>query len=296
MLLHVLVVATVISAAAQATFTLPDPYSAPEQEPGAEEPAEQKPTELIYAGEPMRVPLQCRPQDFLRAGVVCGEHSPCDVLLELIDLAQIGDTIIVVGNLHTTSATIASLLLRSDDGGVTWREPQERIGAASLESIHFLDSQHGWVPGQQGEQDQSATPFVLATTDGGASWDQRRIWGGDEDRSGAVVDIDFESPQHGFLVVERLAADGDPYELYESMNGGLSWSIRQISSDKPHLKKTLRDPKPPDYRLRADTGSGIYEIERNEGGAWSRAARFALQLGSCSSMEAEIPFHVDAEP
>lgn len=279
-----------------AQFTLPSPYEELEEEAAEEQPVEEEPTELVYAGEPLLVPPKCRPQDFLRAGVVCGSSAPCELFLELTQLGQAGDRLFLLGNTHTAAETISTVLLRSEDGGTTWLEPVDRTGAASLEFVYFFDAEHGWIAGQQSEQDYSATPFVLVTNNGGASWRKRKIWGGDEDRSGVVIEMNFDAPGHGFLLVERPAAERDPYELYESMNGGLSWSIRRISNTKPRLRRIALAPAPSDYRLREDESSGTYEIERRESGSWSRVASFAVQMGACGSMEAKIPFHAEAEP
>jgi photosystem II stability/assembly factor-like uncharacterized protein len=52
---------------------------------------------------------------------------------------------------------------RSTNGGATWSRTQDGLGEGPvLWDIHFTDSQHGWVVGQNG--------IILRSTDGGASW------------------------------------------------------------------------------------------------------------------------------
>ncbi|NJN36991.1 MAG: hypothetical protein HC794_07980, partial [Nitrospiraceae bacterium] len=42
-----------------------------------------------------------------------------------------------------------------------------------------------------------------------------------------------------FVIIDKLTSEGDSYELYESMNSGLSWSIREISSEMPTIRRRL---------------------------------------------------------
>jgi hypothetical protein len=284
-------------APAQATFEIPSTTANPgifRPEKPPEEPKEQGPVQLVYDGTPLKLPTNCRPENFLLAGEVCGEDTPCDLLLELVAVTNIYDRVLAIGNLHTNAATIASVLVRSDDAGKTWLEAAERVGAAGLEMIQMLDDQHGWIGGQQATQDHSHTPFLLITSDGGKNWVRRPIWSGDEDRNGAVLEIYFDDPQHGHLIIDRLTSDGDPYELYESLNGGLSWTIREISSEKPQIRRRLTpEPVTETWRLRESSESQGFEIQRLVSGEWSKAAEFAATIGSCRSMEAEVPFHVN---
>jgi hypothetical protein len=290
--------------AAQATFEIPKPGTTdpsvfrPQPPPEApKDEAAEKAAALVYQGEPLKLPLECRAEAFLRAGLVCSEEAPCDMLLELVDITQVQERVLLIGNIHTPSATIATVLLRSDDGGKTWTEPFERVDAAGLEMVQTLDAQHGWIGGQQTTQDHASSPFLLVTTDGGLNWVRRPIWSGDEDRHGAVIEIYFDEPQHGFVIIDRLTSEGDSYELYESMNSGLSWSIREISSEMPTIRRRLvpnEQEKP--WRLNEDRGAAAYEVERLVDGEWSKVSAFAGDLGPCRSVAAEKPFHVGREP
>jgi hypothetical protein len=287
--------------AAQATFEIPTGEPSPDvfkpQPPPEEKKEEEKAPVLAYEGEPLKLPLQCRAEAFLRAGLVCSEESPCDMFLELVDITNIKNRVLVIGNIHTPSATIATVLLGSDDGGKTWTEPFERVDAASLEMVETLDNQNGWIGGEQTTQDHASSPFLLVTTDGGLNWVRRPIWNGDEERHGAVLEIYFDEPQHGYVIIERQTVDGDSYELYESMNSGLSWSIRQVSSEMPTIRRriTAAEPEKP-WRLNEDRGTAAYEIEHLVDGEWTKASAFAGDLGACRTVEADKPFHVGREP
>jgi hypothetical protein len=296
----VLALAATAPLAAQATFEIPKdklpsadvfrPQKLPEETP------EEKPLELVYEGKPLKLPLQCRAEAFLRAGLVCSVQSPCDLLLELVEVNNIGDRVLVIGNIHTPSATIASVLLRSEDSGKTWTEAFDRVDAASLEMIQ-IEGDNGWVGGQQTTQDHASNPFLLVTGDAGMNWVRRPIWSGDEARHGAVLEIYFDEPQHGFVIIDRQTTEGDTYEFYESMNGGLSWSIRQISGEMPTIRRRVVAAEPEKvWRLNENKSTAAYEIEKLVDGEWTKMAAFAGDLGACQTVEAEKPFQVGREP
>ncbi len=296
----VLALAVTAPLAAQATFEIPSgrpntDVFRPQVPP--EEKEEEKTVELAYEGEPLKLPLECRAEAFLRAGFTCNEADPCDMFLELVELTSTPQSVMIIGNIHTPEATIASVLLRSADDGKTWVEPFERVDAASLEMVHTVDGDHAWIGGQQTTQDHSSTPFLLVTTDGGAHWVRRPLWSGDEERRGVVLEIYFDDPQHGFVIIDKLTDEGDSYELYESMNSGLSWSIRQVSDEMPVIRRRMT-AAPPEvtWRLHENRSDASYEIEHLVDGEWTKVSAFAGDLGACRTVEAEKPFHVGREP
>ena len=62
----------------------------------------------------------------------------------------------------------ASSLMRTSDGGETWTPveiPIERGVSVHLRDVWFADEQHGWVVGENGT--------ILATADGGATWNRQ---------------------------------------------------------------------------------------------------------------------------
>ena len=154
---------------------------------------------------------------------------------------------------------------------------------SALESVRFVDAKHGWIAGQEHTLGFTQMPFLLATDDGGVSWSPWSIQPVDDDRSGAILEYRFDSPEHGYVVIERIAAESDPFELYETYNGGRAWSVREISSERPKIPGSLRrDPTVP-WQLQEEPGSGVYLLQRqSDDGGWSDAARFAATLGSCT--------------
>jgi hypothetical protein len=246
---------------------------------------EAEPAGLVYEGQPLKLPLECRYDDLLRAGLVCNEDVPCDLSLELVAVRGSKTSVFAIGNVYTPAATVSSILLGSHDGGTTWTEATARVPAASLELIQFADDQHGWIGGQERDIDDSVLPFFFITRDGGRYWDRRNVWDASADRSGAILEFYFESPRHGFLVIERLTSDEDSYELYETMNGGRSWSPRRISGEKPTIRRGLSVPSEIEWRLKEDASAEVYDIETRDGDAWRKVATFSADIGTCTEMD-----------
>ena len=269
----------------EAQFVIGEPLPPqPPIEEEAVEPAEPEPVELVYQGEPLVVPLDCAYDHFDRAGIVCSEVTPCELFLELTAVEAAGEKVFVVGNLHTAAATVSSLLLVGEDDGTTWREPAERYSGAALESIRFVDETNGWAMGGQRELDSSSKPVLLATQNAGKRW-QRYPISQDEEHTGDIVEFHFDSKDHGLLIIDRARPDGDPFELYESMNGGRSWLIRQITDRKPKLRN--RPPVEPesDWRVHEDAAEGNYKVEQRREGEWEVRSRFGVEVGACTAME-----------
>ena len=259
---------------------------------GQEEPQqEQSPDELppdprvlSYDGSPLVVPLDCAYDHFSRAGIVCSDATPCDLFLELTAVESAGENAFVIGNIHTSAATISTILLASADGGRNWREPIPRYSGAGFDLIQFVDPAHGWIGGQEGDYDRSTKPLLLASTNGGSRWERYPI-SQDEDALGAVLEFFFDTPDHGQLIVDLLVSEGDPYELYETLNGGRSWIIRQIASQKPRLTNRSVADNPVQWQIIENVTDGLYELQLKEQGEWVLKSKFAVGVGSCLSMD-----------
>ena len=254
---------------------------------GQDDPQEEQPPEppaIAYEGSPLVVPLDCAYDHFSRAGIVCSDVTPCRLFVELTGVENAGDKVFLIGNIHTSAATISTILLASGDGGRSWREPIQRYSGAGFELIQFADSTHGWIGGQEGDYDRSTTPLLLLTVDGGSTWERYAI-NEDEDATGAVLEFFFDTRDHGLLIVDLLVSQGDPFELYETLNGGRSWIIRQIASQKPKLTNRSLADDPIDWRIEENAKDGLYEVQRREQGEWVLTSSFAVGVGSCLSMD-----------
>jgi hypothetical protein len=179
-----------------------------------------------------------------------------------------------------------SVLLSSEDGGETWREPYDRLRGTGLDHIQFIDFQNGWISGEV-LVPVSHDPFLLVTSDGGKSWRMRPIFV--EGSGGAVKEFWFQSASDGMMLIDRMASDSPRYELYESPNGGETWMIRR-TSDKPiSIRRPAADAGATGWRIRADGRSKSFLIERRVEERWTTAASFLVEIGSCKPAPRVVP-------
>jgi photosystem II stability/assembly factor-like uncharacterized protein len=227
-------------------------------------------------GKPMRVPFECTEADTAAAGLSCSAEEPCPVYLELAAVEGVGDKLFLIGNLHTPTTTLFSILLASDDAGHAWSEPQARIRTSGLDQIQFIDFQNGWISGAN-LLGASRDPFFLITTDGGKTWRQRPIF--EESRVASIERFWFESRENGTLLVDARLDNGR-HELYDSRTGGESWSLTQASSNPIRFPRSAEQGTT-GWRVRADAATHSYAIEKSQGDRWQRTASFLLDAGSC---------------
>ncbi|MBZ2180589.1 MAG: WD40/YVTN/BNR-like repeat-containing protein [Acidobacteriota bacterium] len=248
-------------------------------------PAAPTPAPLSYAGKPLRVEAVCTEDDIQSLGLGCTVAQPCPVYLELSALDTGANRILVAGNLHTETATLASVLLASEDGGTSWTEAHPRIQNGSLDQVHFFDLQTGWVSGQIVGA-LARDPFLLLTTDGGKTWRQRAVLS--EPGPGSIEQFGFESATAGTVLVDRgPGAEGGRYAVLETRTGGESWSIRSVGRAKPAL--ALRPAANAAWRLRAHAPTRSYRVERKEAsGKWNPVASFLVNAGQCKPEDTEL--------
>jgi photosystem II stability/assembly factor-like uncharacterized protein len=243
-------------------------------------PVKSGPVVLQNTGKPMVVPFQCTDEDVTSAGLTCTEEAPCPVYLELDAVAAVGEHLFAAGNLHSSAVTLYSTLLASDDSGQTWREAADRVRGAGLDRVQFLDAETGWASGER-LSPLPQEPFLMLTTDGGKSWRMRPVFGESaENKLGAIQQFLFTEKDSGTMIIDRgQGADGDRYELYESPDGGASWSFRQ-SSTKPLSLRAAPAVSTP-WRVRADSRTRAFHIEHRQGERWSSVASFSVNIGAC---------------
>lgn len=252
----------------------------------------------VFGQTPYGVPFQCTAEEIQAMGESCSAREPCPVYLELSALEVLGPKLFVAGNLHGETTTVASILLASEDGGKTWKEPCERVPNGVLDQIQFIDFEMGWVAGQL-LQGTPKDPFFLMTRDGGKSWSRQPVY--EDTHPGMVEQFWFESRNNGVVVIDRVQASetGARYESLESMTGGESWTPRETRAAPIQLKRTRPAPNP-DWRLGADAGSKSYRLEHQESGKWVTIALFSVRVAACTEPEPKVgeptPANDQAEP
>jgi photosystem II stability/assembly factor-like uncharacterized protein len=109
-----------------------------------------------------------------------------------------------------TDAKDVSVILHTEDGGLTWkrqwRDPAGK-NASSFNSIAFTSAQEGWIVGDGG--------FMLHTVDGGASWTK-------------VTPAPFRLRSVTFATQEIGWAVGDEGVVLSTNNGGRDWKQQII--------------------------------------------------------------------
>jgi hypothetical protein len=244
---------------------------------------------LVNSGKPMQVGSKCSEEDVQALDLDCSAEAPCPLYLELNGIGSTGTRLFLAGNVHTASTTIHSILLASEDGGKTWSEPVERIRSGGLEQFQFLDLETGWVSGAL-LLASPRDPFLLVTTDGGRTWRKRNVY--PESRSGSIEGFWFDSRTRGLLTLDRVRTEGEGgrYESYESMTGGESWSVREVSRKPIALKRAVAPaPEAAGWRLRPDAANKSYRVETQQGERWQTVASFLVAAGSCQPPERVEP-------
>src|SRR5579864_764270 len=196
--------------------------------------AAQEPAVLENLGKPILLPYRCTQEDIQGAGLSCSAEEPCPIYLELTAVEAIGNELFAVGNIHSQTATLYSVLLGSDNGGQSWREAHERVRAAGLDHVQFADFQNGWASGEA-LSPLPQDPFLLITADGGKTWRRHAVFS--EPRVGSIQQIWFNSKNDGSLVFDRGLGTGEErYELYQSHDSGVTWNIQEARNQLIKLK------------------------------------------------------------
>jgi photosystem II stability/assembly factor-like uncharacterized protein len=234
----------------------------------------------------MQVQAACGEEEIHALGLSCSAEQPCPVFLELSDIEPVGSKLFISGNLHTSSSTLSSVMLATEDGGKTWFEPHDRVRSGVLDQIQFFDFETGWVAGQV-VRALPRDPFFLLTTDGGKTWRRKPVY--DEARVASIEHFRFESRANGILILDRSRAGeaGVVHELLETMTGGESWSLREVSS-KPIKPKQAAKP-PTGWRLNPHGPTKSYRVERRQNERWTPMASFLIEAGECRIADQALP-------
>jgi len=121
-----------------------------------------------------------------------------------------------------------ALILATSDGGATWSAQDASAAGstyASLDSVTFVDAQRGWAVGfTDDDATDSWVPLILATKDGGVTWDAQDA-GHVEALDGMTYlnEVTFVDAQHGWAVGSTGAAYDESPVIVATSDGGATW-------------------------------------------------------------------------
>ena len=132
----------------------------------------------------------------------------------------------VIGSVLRKSAgeevVVDSLLMRTEDGGETWR----RISIPTKTELFHLDfngNSHGWIVGDGG--------VILHTTDEGLTWNKQS-----SGTATPLYNVDFRDDNEGYIV-------GKTGTILRTDNGGATWQPVATSSKDTFMRVDFADDK-----------------------------------------------------
>ncbi len=152
------------------------------------------------------------------------------------------DVAYLYGSLSIAPGTFRSLLMKTADGGKSWREVMSPIFGNEVTNVAFLDSRHGWALAMW-TIEGPGNPVLFGSRDEGKTWRQLAEIGltpGHTVTDGFPVSMTFQSAQRGEIEIayEEESTTSDetrqPIETLASVDGGRSWSMVRREMRVPH--------------------------------------------------------------
>ncbi len=110
-------------------------------------------------------------------------------------------------------AKSAPTVVRSIDGGATWRDATGSLSGIDIYCVTATDSLHAWIGSGDGH--------IFATTNGGTSWSEQTYPG---TQSPFIDGIWFFDGQNGIALGDPPGGSSDQYIILATSNGGQAWN------------------------------------------------------------------------
>lgn len=154
--------------------------------------------------------------------------------LELEGLHALDERIaFLFGRLGVPAGTLRSVVLRTADGGATWREVMPPVAGSEVLHVAFADGDHGWALAAWSVEGPGDV-VLYRTDDAGRTWAKaadipRDTWS-------YPVSMTFADPAHGEIGMTYTRDDGsgDPagVVLLATTDGGRNWqTVRRVPDD-----------------------------------------------------------------
>jgi photosystem II stability/assembly factor-like uncharacterized protein len=125
------------------------------------------------------------------------------------------NTMIAVGSKST--------ILSTTDNGDTWEVNYYNEPNIEMRSVHFINSDTGWICGTKYIHTDSSQGIILKTTNGGNDWNRNKVID-----NAILSKISFWSKNDGWAV----GSTGDSSFFIKTNNGGENWAFTSISKSK----------------------------------------------------------------
>jgi len=121
-----------------------------------------------------------------------------------------------------------AMMLRSADGGETWRLIDLQSRAGMILDVKFLDADIGFICAGSLSDLTQTRAAILRTTDGGAHWE--RVYEG-ERPSEICWKMSFPSRRIGYATVQNNGRGVSQQVVVKTMDAGASWQELQLVDD-----------------------------------------------------------------
>jgi len=121
-----------------------------------------------------------------------------------------------------------ALLYKTTDGGSVWFEEITPISSyhSLLSSLHFTDSDNGWITGWWAKYDSAYYPIlpIFKTTDGGNNWINQSIYTSSAWDGGIINSVYFVNESIGWVVGLLAVQATISSRIYKTTDGGSNWT------------------------------------------------------------------------